>query len=206
LLHWDQDLAEAARKHAALMAREGELSHQLSGEPDLTQRAGRAGASFRRAGENIAFGPHAQDIHTGWMNSPGHRANILNVEFTALGVGVVQDEDSGDLYAVEDFSLAVMNLSIKAQEEKVSELLTARGLRVTRDRSEARRYCADDRLAEQGWKMAILRYEAPDISKLPEQLEQAIQKTKYQTAAVGACKGKERDNEIALFRVAVLLY
>jgi hypothetical protein len=140
------------------------------------------------------------------MNSPGHRANILNVEFTALGVGVVQDEDSGDLYAVEDFSKAVMSLSIEEQEEKVSELLTARGLRVTRDRSEARKYCANGGLAEPRRKMAILSYEVPDISKLPEQLEQAIRKANYQTAAVGACKAKDTSAGIARFRVAVLLY
>lgn len=52
------------------------------------------GISYRTAGENIAMGyrtPRA--VVDGWMNSPGHRANILNGAFTEIGVGFVQDGD-----------------------------------------------------------------------------------------------------------------
>src|ERR1700730_4515274 len=129
-LKWDNALAEAARQHALLMARHDNLSHQLPGEPPLDQRAGQAGARFSQVGENIAIGPQAQAIHSGWMHSPGHRANILDVHFTSLGVGVVEDDD-GELYAVEDFSVAIASLAVEAQEEKVTALLAAKGLRVT---------------------------------------------------------------------------
>src|SRR5260221_12299323 len=84
------------------------------------------------------MGPQAPAIHTGWMHSPGHRANILDVHFTALGVGVVEDDD-GELYAVEDFSVSIVSLAVEAQEEKVTALLAAKGLRVTSERSEERR-------------------------------------------------------------------
>ncbi|MDR0889291.1 MAG: SafA/ExsA family spore coat assembly protein [Oscillospiraceae bacterium] len=48
------------------------------------------GLSYRTAGENIAYGyPTAQRVVDGWMNSPGHRANILNANFTQIGVGYV---------------------------------------------------------------------------------------------------------------------
>src|SRR6266478_3031180 len=85
-LKWNSELAEAARQHALLMAKQDNLSHQLPGEPPLAQRAAQAGARFSEIGENIAVGPRVQSIHTGWMHSPGHRANILDVHFTALGV------------------------------------------------------------------------------------------------------------------------
>lgn len=47
-----------------------------------------AGVNYRGAGENIAYGqPSAQAVVQAWMHSPGHRANILNAQFTAIGVG-----------------------------------------------------------------------------------------------------------------------
>lgn len=48
------------------------------------------GISYRSAGENIAYGYRTpQAVVDGWMNSPGHRANILNASFTQIGVGYV---------------------------------------------------------------------------------------------------------------------
>lgn len=49
------------------------------------------GISYRTAGENIAYGQRSpQEVVTGWMNSPGHRANILNGSFSKIGIGVYQ--------------------------------------------------------------------------------------------------------------------
>lgn len=48
------------------------------------------GLSFRTAGENIAYGQRTpQAVVTAWMNSSGHRANILNASYTQIGVGYV---------------------------------------------------------------------------------------------------------------------
>ena len=203
-LKWDNALAKAARQHASLMAEESNLAHQLPGEPPLHQRAAQAGARFSLVGENIAIGPLAPAIHTGWMHSPGHRANILDVHFTALGVGVIAD--NGELYAVEDFSTAIANMNIEAQEEKVTALLAAKGLRVSSEREEARKLCADELAPTEGRTMLILSYEAPDISKLPEPLERNIRDSKYRHAAVGACQPKEGAAGIARFRITVLLF
>ena len=50
------------------------------------------GISFRRAGENIAYGQRTpQAVVNAWMNSSGHRANILNAAYTQIGVGYVAD-------------------------------------------------------------------------------------------------------------------
>jgi uncharacterized protein YkwD len=52
---------------------------------------GEYGISYRAAGENIAYGQRTpQEVVTGWMNSPGHRANILNSNFGKIGIGVYQ--------------------------------------------------------------------------------------------------------------------
>jgi len=203
-LKWDNALADAARQHAALMAKEEDLSHQLPGEPALDRRASQAGARFSRVGENIAMGPEASPIHTGWMHSPGHRANILDVHFTALGVGVA--EDGRALYAVEDFSLAVADLNIQAQEEKVAALLAAQGLHVSSEREETRKLCSGQ-LAAAGPRAALVfSYEAPDISELPEPLQRRIRDGKYRQAAVGACTPADNASGIPRFRITVLLF
>ena len=50
------------------------------------------GLSYRSAGENIAYGYRTpQAVVNGWMNSSGHRANILNASYTQIGVGYVAD-------------------------------------------------------------------------------------------------------------------
>ena len=51
-----------------------------------------AGANYRAAGENIAYGyPTAEDVMEGWMNSKGHRENILNRDFDKIGIGYQPD-------------------------------------------------------------------------------------------------------------------
>src|SRR5262245_7949574 len=74
-LQWDDALAAAARKHASLMAKEDELSHQLARELALDKRVAQAGARFSMVGENVGIGTDVPGIHDGWMHSPGHRAN-----------------------------------------------------------------------------------------------------------------------------------
>lgn len=60
------------------------------------------GISFRSAGENIAIGQKTpQQVMDAWMNSEGHRANILNPNFTAIGVGYTQSQ--GNTYWAQLF-------------------------------------------------------------------------------------------------------
>lgn len=61
------------------------------------------GISYRTAGENIAMGQTSpEQVMQGWMNSPGHRANILNSSFTQIGVGIAKNS-SGRLYWTQQF-------------------------------------------------------------------------------------------------------
>jgi uncharacterized protein YkwD len=109
-LHWDNSLATGARQHAQRMAQQNTLSHQLPGEEDFKARALRAGARFSSLAENIAEGPNAPGIHTQWMNSPPHRENLLDPKLDSIGIAVA--ESGGVMFAVEDFSLEVADLSM----------------------------------------------------------------------------------------------
>lgn len=62
------------------------------------------GISYTAAGENIAYGQSSpEEVMNGWMNSPGHRANILNANFTQIGVGIAK-KANGQLYWTQTFT------------------------------------------------------------------------------------------------------
>lgn len=203
-LKWDEALARAARKHAELMAEQDLLEHQLSGEHDLATRAGEAGANFSHITENIGMAVDAYKFHDGWMQSPGHRANILDKEADSIGIAVVQSD--GELYAVEDFARAVTPLSMEEQEKQVSELLASRGLHLVNIGSDARKSCELEHDYVGSTKPRYFaHYEIADLSQLPETVEKEIQSHRYKSAAVGACAPKGGSG-FTRFRVAVLLY
>ncbi|WP_258574817.1 CAP domain-containing protein, partial [Streptomyces shenzhenensis] len=84
----DPQLAAAAQAYSTDMAVRDFYSHT---SPEGTQpwdRAAAAGSRRRTIGENIACGQRsAAEVVDGWMNSPGHRANILRPDFTHIGIG-----------------------------------------------------------------------------------------------------------------------
>ncbi|MCL1914045.1 MAG: CAP domain-containing protein [Eubacteriaceae bacterium] len=87
-LIWDDRLASAAQKHSADMARNNNMSHTGSDGSSMDQRISREGFSWSYCGENVAWNQRTpQEVVQAWMNSPGHRANILSSNFTHLGVG-----------------------------------------------------------------------------------------------------------------------
>jgi len=103
-LRWDDSLAMAARRHAAVMAQHGTTQHGYEGEPSLSARAKEAGAHFTWLSENVTQGPTTAAVHAQFMNSPNHRANLLDHDMDSVGIGVA--ERSGQFFVVEDFSQA----------------------------------------------------------------------------------------------------
>jgi len=103
-LRWNDALAEAARQHNQVMIEHQSISHQFPGEPSLPTRVTRTGAHFSALAENVAEAPDPSQIHSLWMHSPGHRANILDRDMDSIGIAVA--ERNGEFYAVEDFSKA----------------------------------------------------------------------------------------------------
>jgi uncharacterized protein YkwD len=85
----DARLTAIAAKHAALMARRNNLSHQLFGEPGFILRLQTGGYDAAVAAENIGTGYHnLEQAMTGWKNSAGHRRNLLNPDVTEIGIAV----------------------------------------------------------------------------------------------------------------------
>ncbi|MAL80080.1 MAG: hypothetical protein CMN55_13375 [Sneathiella sp.] len=93
-LSLDTRLMQAAGAHADFMARRGLLSHEGENGSTFDQRIRAAGYEFTSAAENVAFGASdAAGVVTLWMNSPPHRANILNADFTDVGIGIANSAD-----------------------------------------------------------------------------------------------------------------
>jgi uncharacterized protein YkwD len=101
-LRTDGGLTNAARAHSADMAANNYFSHTGRDGSDFVVRAQRAGYQNASA-ENIAWGYRtADEVVTGWMNSEGHRRNILNCTYVAVGVGIGTKAD-GTPYYTQDF-------------------------------------------------------------------------------------------------------
>ncbi len=98
-------LVASAQIQSANMARLNQLEHVLPGValPTLQSRAMAVGYPYAWLGENIAFNyADAPSVVTAWMNSPEHRANILNPNYTDIGVSIAWNS-LGQAYATQDF-------------------------------------------------------------------------------------------------------
>jgi uncharacterized protein YkwD len=95
-------LTTAARGHSTWMAQTGTFAHTGKGGSTFITRSKATG--YRQpSGENIAYGyADATAVVTGWMNSRGHRANILNCKSKSVGVGVVYSQ-GGTPYYTQNF-------------------------------------------------------------------------------------------------------
>lgn len=87
-LQMDWELQRVARTKSQDMASKNYFSHQSPTYGSPFDMMKQFGISYRTAGENIAQGQRTpQEVMTAWMNSSGHRANILKTDFTHIGVG-----------------------------------------------------------------------------------------------------------------------
>ncbi|HXB61408.1 MAG TPA: CAP domain-containing protein [Acidobacteriaceae bacterium] len=202
-LAWDQHLAAAALQHAQRMAQENAISHQFPGEPALESRTATAGARFSLVAENVAIAPTPQVLHTEWMHSPGHRANLLEPHENAIGIAVVQS--NGELFAVEDFSEQVAAVGLNAQEAQVARLLQGLGMANVQATPDARQSCTMD-TGYAGTKRPyfVMRYTTSDLSLLPDELKTHLTDKRIHRAEVGACASQSPD--FTSFSIAVVLY
>jgi uncharacterized protein YkwD len=100
-LEADPELTLVARAHSADMFSRGYFSHYTPEGEDPFGRMKDAGVKFRAAGENLALAPTLDIAHTGLMNSPGHRANILNPAFGRVGIGIMSGGRRGIMVSQE---------------------------------------------------------------------------------------------------------
>ncbi|PRX20894.1 CAP domain-containing protein [Actinoplanes italicus] len=100
----DRRLIEAANRHAADMARRDYFDHESPRGDRAGERVTDAGYVWRRYGENIAKGQDSPyEVMNDWMNSPGHRENILDCQLDQMGVGLALASDKTP-YWVQDFA------------------------------------------------------------------------------------------------------
>jgi cysteine-rich secretory family protein len=204
-LAWDETLAAAAQMHCRRMAAEGPLAHRYDGEPDLTARAGAAGAHFSAIEENIAVGSDPATIQQGWLDSPEHRANLFSPSIDHVGIAVVKEGQL--IFVVADYARAVPALSQAEVETQFGALLRARGLMVLRDATDARTYCQSNERYHGGDPPSFLfRWQDPDVKHLPDPVLEQLAVGRYHRAAVGSCTPRGVNGAFTIYRVAVLLY
>ena len=85
----DPQMTMVARAHSRDMFARGYFSHYTPENKDPFDRMKKAGVKFLTAGENLALGRTLKICHEGLMNSPGHKANILNPAYGRLGIGIM---------------------------------------------------------------------------------------------------------------------
>jgi uncharacterized protein YkwD len=118
----DAGMSRAARLHAEKMVAERQLSHRFNGEPSLPQRlAAATSTQLDQEGENVAFDFDAAQGHQHLMQSPPHRANLLNPDYNVVGLGVVRSGDR--LYIVQDFGHALPNYSLAEVKQQIAAAL-----------------------------------------------------------------------------------
>jgi hypothetical protein len=88
------DLVSVARRHSQEMAAKHTIYHNSNLGSDVS--------GWQMVGENVGMGGSASSIHQAFMNSAPHRANILDHDFTQVGIGTAYDE-KGVLYVTEVF-------------------------------------------------------------------------------------------------------
>lgn len=217
-LVFDDRLQWAARKHSQLMASRGEVEHQLAGEPKLAIRLGEVALRYDASGENVARTSNPERAHVALMNSPGHRANILDPQFNAVGIGVVNTPDG--IYVTQDFARRLPNASVEEAEERTAANLNKlrRGVGLVNwKRVPApelrRRACemaARDKLNPGLGLLSTkvsnsVAFTAIDLNQIPSSLDR-LKISSASGFSVGACYATSATYENPVFWIVVVTY
>lgn len=218
-LKWDEHLAIAARLHSNEMARRGGLSHQFPDEPTVSQRLGAQGARFDASAENVAFDDNIDDMHDGWMHSPGHRANLLNPKYDVVGIGVTRVGER--FYGTTDFAHSLPTYSAgSADDAVISSIQKIRrqhrlaaltgGSTATLDREA----CTDRNSADfagttppNGFSgQHQFNFTTGDLTQLPPKLVDEVGSPAARSFALGVCSRSDKAQGFTLWRVLAVVY
>lgn len=97
----DSYLQNVARLHCGDMFKRGYFSHYTPEGKSPFDRMEDENIGYKTAGENLAYAPTVEVAHEGLMNSPGHKANILSVDFGKVGIGVIDGGVYGKMFCQE---------------------------------------------------------------------------------------------------------
>lgn len=126
------DLTAVARRHSQRMASEGRIWHN----PNLPNEV----EGWTALAENVGMGPAVQALHRAFLNSPHHRANLLNGEYDQVGVGVVLG--GGAIFVTQIFarlatSPTITAVTAGAKTARTAETVTRRAPSARRPRARA---------------------------------------------------------------------
>lgn len=215
-LEWNDDLARAALKHSQLLAAHQELSHQFPGEALLQERVGATGARFNSVAENVAEAPDVSTAHNGLMHSPGHRENILNPDYNAIGISIVQRGQ--ELYITQDFAHVLANYTEKQfQDALITSFNKARRashlqpLDVVSDARLRKAACAHDTDTDKMIKglsgvARLLVFTMSGPGPLPDDMRKAAVDRTIQKMSIGVCLQTGGSNGFSKFWVVAAFY
>jgi len=215
----DDRLSAAALKHSRLMAQSDTLAHQVESEPPLTVRLGDQNVRSDHDAENIALGGNLADIHLHLMQSPPHRANILNPLFDSVGIGIVSNGDL--MYVTEDFAHALpvysmMEADAAAQQAIVqyvrSQRLPVPARKQHVDLSKFACDMARDDKLDVGKAQAVagarsgMAWTAPDLAQLPVGVKKTLSQPMISGYALGVCFAPSASYPSGVYWVVMVIY
>jgi uncharacterized protein YkwD len=218
-LAWDEKLAAAARIHSDEMAKHGKLSHQFEDEPPLKERLAAVELRFDAASENVAFAASAEQAQRGFLHSPGHRANMMDARYNAVGIGAA--ERDGVLYFTVDFARRQEVLVDADVEERVIRVLESERQKRRLDQSvahpapslrnvacEGRTHALNaqhigERYPQANWALA---FTTVDAASVPAAALKAATERGLRRIEVGACFAPSSSNGYSTFWVVLLGY
>jgi len=215
-LEWDARLAQAAQAHTQLLVAHNDLSHQFPGEAELAERVAVTGARFSAAAENIGMGDEVEEVHLGLMASSGHRANILNRDYNAVGIAVVRV--GKQIYVTEDFARVFPVYSPQQFRDGVAaafnQIRRSHRLAVTDSRpdpgldEEACKGNGDPRRVLQGFASATraTMFTANQPNDLPSSMRRAAEDATLRRMNIGVCYRSDPDSKMGKFWVLVAFF
>lgn len=122
----DESLTRAARAHAEDMAEHEEMTHEGSDGSKPAERVKKVGYRYVKTGENVAEGQRSvAAVMRSWMNSPGHKRNILG-EYSQMGAAMVEGAD-GQPYWCVVFGTPIPKLDpVEAAKDALERINAAR--------------------------------------------------------------------------------
>jgi uncharacterized protein YkwD len=109
-LIWHNPLTLVARSHSKDLSDNNKMSHTGTDGSTIIERVDRAGITYSAVAENIGFSSHSTDevvdfIIQAWLDSAGHRINILHPDLTHIGIGIARNDGDSEFtyYITQNF-------------------------------------------------------------------------------------------------------
>ncbi len=215
-------LSFRARKHSQNMALRGDISHLSTSGETYCDRLVEGGFYFMKIGENVAYSQTfiPEFIHQGFMDSPGHKANVLDPDFDELGIGVVLKKDKG-YYVTQDFirSLAPKG-RIEAEvevEENINRIRQVHSLPPILFLAEANRFAqqcsinkAEDRspppIPSNFGKTEIFSIRSPSFDYVYSKYKDILLDKNYETGGLGIEFSRNEKSPGGAYFITLLLF